>query len=49
MTGDESEEGESVALAGRKATNLPNNRMSHDVIVSAHQLFHALYRPEPLV
>ena len=49
MTGDESEEGELVAPAGRKAANLPNNRMSHDVVVSAHQLFQAVHRPEPLV
>ena len=43
MTGDEREEGKSDAPAGREATNPPENTIPHDVMVSARQLFHAVY------
>ena len=44
MNGDEREEGKSDAPAGREATNLPENRMSHGVLVNAHRLFHVIFQ-----
>ena len=35
MNGDEREEGKSDAPAGREATNLPENKMPHGVLVNA--------------
>ena len=39
MAGEERVEGKLEAVAGREATNPPDNKMQYDVLVSAYKLF----------